>query len=82
MATSTIDIPKNVWTLISSVSVNYQVQGQTSIFIIESVAFPADNLTIRKTSSPGKMYVFDKVDGNFYAYSKDVDTKISIEPIA
>jgi hypothetical protein len=83
MATSTIPIPKNVWTIVSTVSVQFQVQGQSSVFIIESVALPTeDDLSIRKTAIPGQMYAFDKIDGDFYAYSKDVDTEISIDPVA
>lgn len=82
MATSTIPIPKNTWTLVSTVSVKAQVQGQSGLYVIESVAPPAANdLTVRKTFAPAKMYEFEKVDGDFYAYSKDIDNVISIEPL-
>jgi len=80
MATSTIQIPKNTWTLISEVSVRFQVQGQTPLIIIESVALPTD-LDIRKVAFAGGMYTFIKVDGDFYAYSKDTNNEISIEPV-
>jgi hypothetical protein len=81
MATSTISIPPKTWILISTVSVKFQVQGQSSIYIIEAASLPAEgDLSIRKTANPGKMYTFEKVDGNFYAYS-DNSTAISIEPV-
>ncbi len=81
MATSQVSIPKNVWTLVSSVSVSFQIPEQSSAYAIESVALPID-LSIRKKIQPGKIYTFTKLDGDLYIYSPDVNNSVAIDPIS
>ncbi len=82
MATSMVSIPRDTWTLVSEVSVNFQVVGQSSVYIIESVSAPAaGDLTIRKIANPRRLLNFTKIDGDFYAYSEGSINKIAIDPV-
>lgn len=80
MATSMVSVPKNTWTLISAVSVSFQVPEQSSVLAVEA-ATPPTTTAIRKKIQPGKIYSFQKLDGNLYAYSRGADIEIAIDPV-
>lgn len=80
MATSVIQIPKNTWTLLSSVSIEYQILGQNSAYIREALALPTD-LSIRKTVAPGGVNVFNKIDSDLYIYSPNANISVALSPI-
>lgn len=83
MATSTITLPENTWTLISNVSVDFQMQGKYPAYIVESIGSPADDLSIRKTALAGVMYTYSQIgSGDFYARPVGDTAVISIEPVA
>lgn len=81
MATSMVPIPANAWTLVSTVSVNFQIPEQGGAWAVESVALPT-TLDIRKKITPGKIYSFAKLDGDLYMYSKDAIIQVAIEPLS
>ena len=82
MATLNVPVPANTWTLVSTVSVGFQITEQHDAYASESVAAPSpDDLTApRVYITPRKKYTFQKVDGDLYMFSKDADINISIEP--
>jgi len=80
MATSMIPIPSKTWTLISEVTVNFQIPEQTGAWAVEASALPTD-LSIRKKITPSKIYTFTKIDGNLYMYS-DSTIEVAIEPVS
>lgn len=80
MATGMVSIPAKTWVEVSLVSVNFQIPEDTGAWAIESVAMPT-SLSIRKKIMPGRMYNFDKLDGNLYMYS-DTALEVAVEPIA
>lgn len=84
MATSNVPVPANTWTLVSTVSISFQITEQHDAYASESVAAPSpDDLTApRVYISPRKKYSFQKLDGNLYMYSKDADINVSLEPLS
>lgn len=77
--TSTVSLTDQ-WTLVSTESVNFQVQGSKPAYIAESATLPTD-LTAYKTAKAGEHLSFGKVDGNFYARAVGDTAVISIEPL-
>ncbi len=47
MATSTIEVPKDAWTLISAVSVSIQNTGKNEIYAVEAATLPSGGETFR-----------------------------------
>jgi len=80
MATSMVPVPANAWTLVSTVSINFQIPEQHAAWAIESVALPT-TLSVRKSITPGKIYTFSKLDGNLYMYS-DAAIEVAVEPLS
>lgn len=78
MATTKISITKKTWTLISAVSVSFQLNGQSGGYCIEAGSLPTD-LSIKKKISPGKIYRFTRLDGNLYIYSLR-QNEVGIDP--
>lgn len=81
MATSMVTIPKNTWTLVSTVSVSFQVTGKIEIHAVEATALPSGK-PYGKVITPRKDYGFTKLDGNLYMYSVDNPANIAIDPVA
>lgn len=81
MATSMVSLPKNTWTLVSTVSISFQLPGQHRAWAVESTALPTD-LSIRNKIVPGKKYTFQKLDGNLYMISKNAKIEVAIEPLS
>jgi len=79
--TDNIALTKDTWVEISSVSVDFQIQGQFPAFITEQASLPAIDTIDKKTALPGKMYTYTKLDGNFYARAVGQNTSISFDPI-
>lgn len=80
MATSVVTIAKNTWTLLSNISIEYQILGQNSAYIREATALPTD-LSIRKTIAPGGVNVFNKIDSDLYIYSPNANISVALSPI-
>ena len=81
MATSMITILKNTWTLVSTVSVSFQVIGKREVYAVEATSLPDGN-PYGKIISPRRGYGFSRLDGNLYVYSVDVPANIAIDPVA
>lgn len=81
MATSTKEVPKDAWTLISAVSVSIQNTGKNEIYAVEAATLPSGG-PWGKIISPRRGYGFSKLDGNLYVYSVDVPANIAIDPVA
>ena len=81
MATSMIAVPKDTWTLISTVSVSFQVVGKTEVYAVEAAALP-DGKPYGKIIAPRRGYGFSKLDGNLYIYSINLPANIAVDPIA
>jgi len=81
MATSTVKIPKDEWTLISTVSVSFQNTDKKEIYVVESVAPPTGKPT-GKIIAPRRGYGFAKLDGDLYGYSVGFPANIAIDPVA
>lgn len=79
MATTKISLPKKTWTLVSEVSVRFQIPTQISGYAVESVSAPTD-LSIKNKISPGEIYSFQKLDGDLYMYSNSKN-EVAIEPL-
>lgn len=79
MATSMVSLPKDTWTLVSTESVLFQIPDQVSAFAVESATLPTGT-AIRKKINPGEIYSFQKLDGNLYLYSPEINTNVAIEP--
>lgn len=80
MATSMVQVPEKTWTLISSVSVSFQIPEQSSALAVEALVIPTDT-SIRKKINPGTIYSFQKLDGNLYMFS-DSKIEVAIEPLS
>lgn len=81
MATSMVSIPKDTWTLISTVSVSFQNISNHDIYVIEAASLP-ENISVRKVLAPLGWYSFTKLDGNLYGYSPVSSANIAIDPVA
>ena len=81
MSTSPVPLPKNTWTLVSTVSVKFQLPDQASAWAAEATSLPTDT-SIRNRIDPGEMYTFTKLDGNLYMYSKDINSIVTLNPIS
>lgn len=79
--TSMINLPKGVWTEVSTTAVYFQVPSQQDVFAIEAATEPENGDTsIIKKINPGEMYTFNPVDGILYLYAEDYDCKVAIDP--
>lgn len=68
MATDSVTLPAKQWTLVSEESVLFQIPDRRTVFAAESVLIPIDT-SIRKRISPGKIYSFQKLNGDLYIYN-------------
>jgi len=81
MATSIVEIPKDIWTLVSTVSVSFQNTGRNRIYVVEATTLPSGR-PCGKIISSRRGYGFSKLDGDLYAYSVGVPTSIAIDPVS
>ena len=81
MATSTVNILKDTWKLISTVSASIQNTGKNEIYVVESAAIPTGS-PYGKIITPRRGYGFAKLDGNLYGYSVAVPAAVAIDPVA
>ncbi len=81
MATSPMVIPKDEWTLVSTISVSFQTTDKNETYAVEALALPTDK-PYGKVIIPRKEYRFTKLDGNLYMYSVGKPLNISIDPVA
>lgn len=80
MATSTIKVPKDAWTLISAVSVSIQNTGKNEIYAVEAATLPSGGPS-GKIISSRRGYGFSVLDGNLYVYSVDFPATVVIDPV-
>lgn len=81
MATSMVELPKHVWTEVSTVSAYFQLTDNIDAYAIEASSAPSNSDTsIRKNISPGAIYTFVKNDGNLYIWPKE-KTYVAIDPV-
>jgi hypothetical protein len=69
MATTPIKLLPRVWTEISTVSVDFQAQGN-DIKVVDSETLPTADNHPGKICIVNRMYEFDKIVGNLYGYSE------------
>lgn len=81
MATSTVKIPKDTWTLVSTVSVSFQNTGKNEIYAVEAAVIPTGD-PYGKIIAPRRGYGFAKLDGNLYVYSVNLPAVIAIDPVS
>ena len=81
MATSPVEIPKNAWKLVSTVSVSIQNVGKTGIYAVEAATLP-DGDPYGKIIAPREEYSFSKLDGNLYVYSVGEPASVAIDPVS
>ena len=79
MATQNVAVPEKTWTQITTASCAFQVIGQASVYVVESTTTPTDT-SIIKVANPRRIYNFNRVDGNLYAYSPVGSASVSFDP--
>jgi len=79
MATASVSLTANTWTLISEATCTFQVRTENPIYTLEAASLPtAWPNTVAKEAEAGEIYGYTKSDGNLYGYSPNIAAKVSI----
>lgn len=80
MATQVVNISADTWTQVTTASANFQVLGNSELFVTEATSAPTDLTGAYKVANPILIYSFTRVDGNLYAYSQGKSATIAFDP--